>query len=155
MYLLDAIFEDAVDKNRKDLKMHIVYAGLTYYNRSAMDSSGPIALGVLYYVMQRYGLQSLLVTMLSMERVNLVTKEVMKEYYKGNRVENKEFDKVRYSNLYAKSMNDELDEFFEATKAETYFDLDVNNPGATFFLPKITEKELRYVLRNSQGDSNA
>ena len=123
--------------------MHIVYAGLTYMNIFAMDPSGPIW-DFLFYGMQTYGLESVLVTMLSMERVNLVTKEVMKEYYKGNRVENKKFGDVMYDDLYQKSMNDELEEFFETTKAETYFDLDVHN--ATFFLRKITEKELKYVL---------
>ena len=140
MYLIDAIFENAVDEKGKDLKMHIVYAGLTYMKK---DPSGP-ALDFLFYFMQRYGLESVLVTMLTMERVNLVTKEVMKEYYKGNRVENKKLGDVMYNDLYEKSMNDELEEFFETTKAETCFDLDVHN--ATFFLRKITEKELKYVL---------
>ena len=87
MYLLDAIFENAVDKYRKDLKMHIVYAGLTYMMK---DPSGSL-FDFLFYIMQKYGLESVLITILSMERVNLVTKEVMKEYYKGNCVENKKW----------------------------------------------------------------
>ena len=91
--------------------------------------------------------------MLTMERVDLVTKEVMKEFYKGNRVENRNigeemkakfYPKIPHSDkMYEISMNDDLEEFFNSINLETFNE--TYDENSTFFLPKITDPELRCV----------
>ena len=143
MYLLNAMLEN-IGKKTEISEIHIVYAGLTYCNQSSMDPLGPVV-DFLVYFMQKNGLDSVLATMLVMERVNLVTKEVMKVYYKGNRVENKKIGDELYTDMYASSINDDFEEFFHTIKLEAYFDDDGNS---TFFLPKITKEELRCVFES-------
>lgn len=148
MDLLDSIFKNAFGKNTENLKVHIVYAGLSYF---LLRFNDPLDLlfRFLLHALQRYGLESIFITMLTMERVDLVTKEATKEFYKGNRVENRKIEEKMYK-MYEISMNDDLEEFFESSKLErmlgTNFDDDgiIVDEKSTFFLPKITDDELRF-----------
>lgn len=145
MESLNSIFENIISRKTGDIKIHIVYAGLTYFVGFTTEMLD-LVFGFIMDAMQRYELESVLVTMLSMERVHLVTKEVMKEYYKGNRTE----DKTSWDELfemYGISMNDDLEEFFEAISLGKYLQDGVENGKGHFFLPKITKEEHRCVLK--------
>ena len=149
MEFLNTIFENAVSNKTKDLKIHIVYAGLTYSVGPATEISNFI-FGFIVYALQTYELKSVLITMLTMERVNLVTKEAMKEFYKGNRIENKQSGDEMFK-MYGISMNDDFEEVFEKINRGNYLEDEVPDGefigNGTFFLPKITEEEHRFVLK--------
>ena len=149
MEFLNTIFENAVSNKTKDLKIHIVYAGLTYSVGPATEISNFI-FGFIVYALQTYELKSVLITMLTMERVNLVTKEAMKEFYKGNRIENKQSGDEMFK-MYGISMNDDFEEVFEKINRANYLEDEVPDGefigNGTFFLPKITEEEHRFVLK--------
>ena len=145
MESLMSIFESIIIRKTGDVKIHIVYAGTTYFAGFATEMR-EIVFGFIGHCMQKYEHESVLVTMLSMERVNLVTKEVMKEYYKGNRSEEKSSGDEMFK-MYEISMNDDFEEFFTAISLGIYwkdgFENGVGN--GHFFLPKITEQEHRCV----------
>lgn len=149
MEFLNSIFEKTISKKTEDLKIHIVYAGLTYSVGPATEMSS-FMFGFIVYALQTYELKSVLITMLTMERVNLVTKEVMKEYYKGNRTEDKQSGDEMFK-MYGISMNDDFEEVFEKINRGNYLKDEVQDGefvgNGTFLLPKITEEEHRFVLK--------
>ena len=145
MNFLHSILENVVSNKTKDLEIHIVYAGMTYMVGSETEMLS-LRFGFILYAMQTYGLESVLVTMLTMERVNLVTKEVMKEYYKGNRTEDKKIEDEMFK-MYGTSMNDDFDDFFESINLGTYLKDEFEHRNGHFFLPKITAEEHRLVFK--------
>ena len=86
--------------------------------------------------MRKYGIKSSILTMLFMGRSNLVTKEKVKQAYKG---------KLKDSEGWVdeeKSINDDLERFMinlqnqKEVKDENVY---------SFFLPKLTNEELKFV----------
>ena len=88
--------------------------------------------------MNKYGIQSLLLTMLSMSRINLITKEQMKDLYKGKLI-NPKSDRTRI--VPEVSINDDLESFFIRLQEDDLIEEEVRS----FFLPKLTEEELKLV----------
>ena len=82
--------------------------------------------------MEKYEIESVMVTTLYMWRRNLITKEIMMDHCKGN-------DKWR-----KKSVNDDLESFFEDIRLGK----EPNDEVYTYFLPKLTEDELDLVEEN-------
>ena len=81
--------------------------------------------------MEKYKIKSVMVTIISLERWKLITKEAMEDYCKGE-----EAEKV--------SVNDDLESFFEDLR------LGKEPPHQsvfTYFLPKLTEEEMELVER--------
>ena len=74
-------------------------------------------------------------------RSNLVTKEVMKDFYKGNiRSNDSQFS-------WEESVQEDLESFFEKLKIGKEEREDI----ATYFLPKLTNKEMQLVEMKDQN----
>ena len=84
--------------------------------------------------MDKYKLKSALLTWVWMGRQSLISQESMKEYYKGKMISSEGF--------HEESVHDDLDSLFRRIQ------LGENPDGddvLTFYLPKLTEKELKLV----------
>ena len=79
-------------------------------------------------------LQKVMVTILHMRNTNLITKEKMENFIDGK-------------NLRKKSVNDDLESFFEKLRHGE----EPTESVRTYFLPKLTEQELKLVAKK---DSN-
>ena len=81
--------------------------------------------------MKKHKIQSVMVTRIYLERMQLITKEKTESYYKGGKYEKE-------------SVNDDLESFFENIRLgkETEYECAV-----TYFLPKLTENELELAAR--------
>ena len=79
--------------------------------------------------MKKYGIKSVRLSIIYMRRRELITKEKMENYCKG-----KEDRKD--------SVNDDLESFFE----DIQLGKDPNDEVLTYFLPKLTEKELKFAV---------
>ena len=64
MESLNSIFENIISRKTGDIKIHIVYAGLTYFVGFTTEMLD-LVFGFIMDAMQRYELESVLVTMLS------------------------------------------------------------------------------------------
>ena len=84
--------------------------------------------------MKKYEIKKVMVTRINMWRYNLITKEAMEKYTKG------EEDKKD-------SVNDDLESFFEDLRLGKEPDEQVR----TYFLPKLTAEEMKLV---EQKDTN-
>ena len=85
--------------------------------------------------MEKYRIESLLLTMLLMQRQNLITKEKTKQYYKET------------PKMYEGSINDDLETFVTNLQNRT-----VEKESVwSFCTPKLTKKELKLV---EVGDKN-
>ena len=84
--------------------------------------------------MEKYKIKSVMVTIIHLERKKLITKEAMEEYCKGE-----EDEKV--------SVNDDLESFFEDLRLGKEPDQSV----FTYFLPKLTEEEMKLVERKDKS----
>ena len=80
--------------------------------------------------MKMYKIETVIVTMLGMNRNNLITQENMKSFCQGEK-------------LRKQSVNDDLDEFFKNLQ----LGLKTNDDVRTYFLPKLTEEELELTAK--------
>ena len=110
------------ENEAKELKIHFVYAGNHYH--------GDKLRLIILNVMKKYKIKSVMVTSIFMYRRNLITKEKMESYCKGE-------EKEKYS------VNDDLESFLENIRLGEEPDEEVN----TYFLPRLTEEELELVER--------
>ena len=76
--------------------------------------------------MKLYKIETVIVTILRMNRNNLITQEIMKKFCQGEK-------------LRKKSVNDDLDEVFKKLQ----LGLEQSEDVWTYFLPKLTEEELK------------
>ena len=146
--VIDQAFEYISNLENVDSKIHFIYCGSHYrshYQAFKLAKS---------FVSKRnkYGIQSSILTMLSMRRINLITKEHMKHAYK--RSINNRIPKYRALNRamihQLVSINDDLESFFSRIQEDEFI---VEKPERvqSFFLPKLNEKELKLVEnRNSE-----
>ena len=86
-----------------------------------------------------YKIKSAVVTFLHMFRNKLITKEKMENYCKGKEA----FESEDYDALCKDSVNDDLESFFQHIQHGK--ELKYNTE--TYFLPKLTKKELKLVER--------
>ena len=89
--------------------------------------------------MKKYGLQSFIFTTLRMERLYLITKETSKAAYEG-KLKNKWDWKY-----YKGSINDDLESFLNNLQEISSLEEIKKEVVRSFFLPKLTEKELKLV----------
>ena len=83
--------------------------------------------------MIKYKIKKVMMTRFQIHRPNLITKEVMENYYKGE-------------GLMQRSINDDLDSTFEDIRLGEQ----LNETVYTYFLPKLTEAELKLVERKDK-----
>ena len=108
----------------EELQIHFVYAGYPYFYLHEKLRSN------ILNGMKKYKIKSVMVTSIDLERLELITKERMESYCKGE--------------TYLKdSVNDDLESLFE----NIGLGKKPNEEVKTYFLPKLTEEELELVER--------
>ena len=113
------------ENEAKELQIHFVYAGNHYYYGDKLRL-------IILNEMKKYKIKSVMVTSVYLHRRNLITKEKMESYCKGEE---------KYS------VNDDLELFLENIRRGNEPDEEV----ATYFLPKLTEEELELVERRDKS----
>ena len=124
---------------QRDLELHFVYAGKFcedfhfnyddwYWHKWIPDNLGSL----LINGMERYKMESVKMTIINVQKRNLITYEEMKAYYSGH---------LRLKN----SFNNELESLYENLRLG---EAPVGKAN-TYFLPKLTEKEEELVKRKS------
>lgn len=126
-----------------DLKPHFIYCCYYYpyyYSPELQD--------IFLKKMRKYGIQSALLTTLCMLRKNLITKEKAKQAAEG---------KLKNDSIwkdYEGSINDDLESFFKnPIEEESYYPYKIGENihfdnlkyVRSFFLPRLSEKELKLV----------
>ena len=119
--------------------VHVVYAGLNYITQFLEPE---ILDQLIVDILNAIKLKSLMITVISMERNSVITKEVMKDCYKGI------FHKPYKLGFDRMSVHDDLDLLFEQTK---YGQIINPSYSSVYFLPKLTDDEL-LLLKNKNKD---
>jgi len=131
-----------------DMELHIIYAGLTYWAESIIGPGDLYAfylLMVIYRTMQKYNIKSAILTMISMFKGQLITKEEMEYYYKAHFEDDDDFSPTT-------SLQDDLEFFLEQIRRGNDFELWATPPGLlTFYLPKLTDEEM-ILVKNKDED---
>ena len=112
----------------EDLNLHFVYAGYYYWLYDDRLRS------FIQQEMKKYKIKSVMLTAIYMMRLNLITKEAMKNYCKGE-----EFEKV--------SVNDDLEGLFKDLRLGK----EPNTLVRTYFLRKLSQEELGLVDNKDQN----
>ena len=107
---------------------HFVFAGDYYYRYNTDDIYYRKDSLILLNKMKEYNITKVMVTYMVRRRYNLITKEKMEKYCKGE-----EYEK--------ESVNDDLDVLFECIRLGKEPDETVN----TYFLPMLTKKEVELI----------
>ena len=122
--VITAALQKISENEAKELKIHFVYAGYYYfYHEDKLRS-------IILNGMKKHKIKSVMLTSIYLQRVNLITKEEMESYCKGEKDEKD-------------SVNDDLESLFENIRLGKEPDEKVY----TYFLPKLTEEELELVER--------
>ena len=118
---------------------YFIYCGEPYFRS---EESRKSLEEILLEKMRKYRIQSALLTVLNMYRWKVVTKEKVKQAYEGKLKNDEEW------NDYQQSIGDDLDTFFTNLQSQKEIK---NEVVGRFFLPKLTEDELKLVeQRNEQ-----
>ena len=91
---------------------------------------------LILLAMRNYGIRSALLTMLHMKRWKLITKEKSKAAYEGKLVNDEDWW------YYKGSINEDLESFLSSLETEEEIKTE---DVLSFFLPKLTENELKLV----------
>ena len=130
--VIDSAFKNISGKEAKELETHVVYAGFYYkayqFNLHLEDRLRSLILRA----MKKYKIKSVMVTSIYILRMKLITKENMQNYCTGKEAE-------------TNSINDDLELLFEDLRHGKEPDEAVQ----TYFLPKLTDKELELVDRKN------
>ena len=119
------------ENKSEDLALHFVYAGDSFWGDNDK------LLSFMFTVMKKHNLKEAMMTILKMERINLITKETMEGFC--------EFLRKKLRN---ESVNEDLESLFERIRLGTQPE---SEQVRTYFLPKLTEEELELV---EQKDPN-
>ena len=115
---------------------HFIYAG-DYYKYDEDEDHHKKIKDFILTKMKKYGLKSAMLTMVSMSRSFVITKEHMKNCYKGT---------LSFQGNYATSVNDDIDCFFTELQSYAAKDGDTfREVKWTFFIPKLTPTELQLL----------
>ena len=123
----DFAFKNAIPKWIQENNYHVIYAGFNFISQYGKPENMYL---VIYDIMKDLNLRSLTFTMIFMDRSHIVTKKVMKDYYKGQYQDMRGFDKL--------SVQDDLDDFYDQAKTFHF----VDSSAGMFFLPMLTDEEL-------------
>ena len=119
-----------VDFGANDMMPHFIYCTGYYYIGDEKLKE------IILKKMREYGIQSSILTMLGMERINLITKEKSKLAAEGKLKNDEEWED------YEGSINDDLDSFINNLQNSN----EIRDENVwSFFLPKLTEEELKLV----------
>ena len=88
---------------------------------------------------KQYRINSVLITMIIQARNELITKERMTTYSKDSKL--RKIDDDLTVHIVDKSVNDDLETFFEASQIGKYS----VRPSWSYFLPKLTTRELELI----------
>ena len=136
--IFDAGVKSIFDFGKDDLMPHFIYCGLNYFN--SMEQMEKLK-GIILTKMRKYGIQSSILTMLWMQRQNLVTKEKVKKAAEG-KLQNEPGWR-----LYEESINDDLERFIINLQNQ----IDVKPEDVFSFLtPKLTTEELKLVQEGNE-----
>ena len=116
----------------KELKQHFVFAGYNNLTNAGHDNyiNEHKLRSLIMYGMNKHKIKSVMVTSIDLYRDFLITKEKMESYCKGEKDEKD-------------SVNDDLESLFETIRLGK----DPDEKVETYFLPKLTEEELKLVER--------
>ena len=133
--IFDAGVKSISDSGKDDLMPHFIYCGLYYIGRRKQLEK------IFLTKMREYGIQSSILTMLDMARLNLVTKEKVKKAYKGELK-----NELLWKN-YEGSINDDLERFLTNLQNQKRM-LDEN--VYSYFTPKLTNEEWKLVQEGNK-----
>ena len=127
--VIDSAFQKITKNKVKKLKIHIVYAGPYYFSwlEERLRS-------IILEEMKIYKIKFLMVTMIDMERCELITKEAMEKYCNG-------------AELVLDSVNDDFESFFEGLRLGKK----PNEIVQTYYFPKLTTNEMKLVERQDKS----
>lgn len=108
------------DNKSEDLKLQFVYAGDSFWGDNEK------LLSFMFTGMKKHNLKEVMMTILRMERKNLITKEKMESFCEGKK-------------LRKESVNEDLESLFERIRLGKQPEVE---EVRTYFVPKLTEKEL-------------
>ena len=126
-----------VDFGQNDMMPHFIYCNGEHFGRREFKKLKEIILNK----MREYGIPSSILTMLSMQRMTLITKEKSKQAAEG---------KLKYDPYwedYKGSINDDLDSFVKNLQRSDEID---NEEVRSFFNQKLTREELKLVERKNK-----
>ena len=131
--IIDAGVKTMVDFGTNDMMPHFIF--------SHYESSYQNLTGIILEKMREYGIQSLIFTMMFMDRVELITKEKVAEgklekmYYWG------QFNSIK------ESINDDLDSFIINLQNSNVVE---DEEVASFCTPKLSKEELKLVEEKNE-----
>ena len=123
--IIDSAFQKIITNQATKLKTHFICDSYYYYWSHEDKLRSLILEG-----MKKYGIQSVMLTIMFMARDKLITNEKMKSYCKGN-VATRQKD----------SVNDDLESFLKDLRLGK----NPNERVFTYFLPKLTEEEMNLI----------
>ena len=148
--IFEAGIQRAAENSDKDLDTHFIFAGNNHHDHDDFGWTQTLLQKVMMIPkihgnyeeletimrngMDKYQIKSALLTWVWMCRQDLITQELMKDYYKGKMISSEGFHK--------ESVHDDLDSLFYRLQ------LGENPDGEdvlTFFLPKLTEEEHKLI----------
>ena len=122
--VINSTLQKISENETKELEIHFVYAGDYYYvNEDKLRS-------IILEEMKKYKIKFVMVTSINLRRWELISKEVMESYCKGEKPQKD-------------SVNDDLESLFGTIRLGEKLDEKVRS----YFLPKLTEEELDLVER--------
>ena len=134
--IIDSALKKSSGNEAKELETHVVYAGFYYTANSLLNHEDRLR-SLILQGMKKYKIKSVMVTSIFMLRMKLITLEHMEELLHWNAWRN-----FCTGKEYAtKSSNDDLELLFEALRLGKA----PSENARTYFLPKLTEKELELV----------
>ena len=129
MEVIDSAFRKITENQAKELTTHFVCADGIIYDGDIMHEDES-ELFILQR-MKKYKIKKVMVTIIRMERLELITKEEMEKYCRGEYFDRKD------------SVNDDLESLFEDLRLGKQPDEVVH----TYFVPKLMEEEMVLVQR--------
>ena len=114
---------------------------LIFCHNSVNPPTIALRLGELIFTrMKKYGIISLLLTILGMNRMNLVTKEKSKQAYQGKLKNEPGWQ------WYKGSVNDDLESFLARIHRQIF----KSEKRVSFYLPKLSKEELKLVQQKNR-----
>lgn len=127
---IDAGVKSMSESGKDDLEPHFIYSGDYWWRDDELKK-------IFLNKMRIYGIHSATLTLIYKYRLNLITKEKMKQAYKGELINDENWKNKKMC------VNDDLETFFTNLLDRKEFKED--EFVGSFFTPKLTKKELKLV----------
>ena len=136
--IIDTGVKALSDFGKDDLLSHFIYCGLHY---SWKGKTVSWLKEIFLTKMKKYEIESATLTLLEMWRWKLVTKETVKKAYQGKLKNDEDWKR------YKRSVGDNLETFFHNLQDG----IKIKNEWVfSFFTPKLTEEELKFVQEQNK-----